>query len=752
MTVCPGRDRLSAFQIGRLSALELEGIAAHVDSCTACLATLDSLSDQTDPFLAELRQPVKPLGLSDAQTSRVSRLVETLGMNAARLWGDGTEPLVAPEAVTPVELGQLGQYELLEKLGEGGMGQVFKARHRLMERVVALKVIHKHLLEHAGAVQRFEREIKALARLSHPNIVRAEYADQVGDRHFLVMEFIEGESLMDLVRKQGPLPIALACGYLAQAADALQHAHEQGLIHRDVKPSNLLVTPAGQVKVLDLGLARFREDRPANEELTATGQALGTPDYMAPEQWEDTHSADIRADIYSLGCTLYHLLAGQPPFCGPEYNTFGKKVNAHTSKPVPSIRRFRADVPEGLVAVLDRLLAKEPAQRFNTPAEVSAALQPFCATGSWPPVTKPVLAAPTPAMASGEPREEVSNQAAPPVTTYHPPASANIRDRRRWRWRGSRAAALVLAGSAFGIVALLTVWWNMERRHPDDGHGDTNVAQVREPESKQPLPEPRSLSPKRSTFEVNLYQKSVASQGSIAPAPPGPLSAKIEKDLALLSTFQLQHYRGEPAFFLGALGSTSLEARFEDDVKVQADFRAPVHCYLIAYNPDGKEQLLWPRRPDGKGDEDTAPAALASLRYPPGAESYYTMNDATGMQAFVLVASKKPLPAFKEWKKQTGAAPWRAFEAKGIWQYDGQGFALLPRSRGTERRHDALVRNVPEAMAFFLQTPDSGLTGVPWVLYYGGPPKPLLDLCEFFHQAPGAGALQVFAFPVKKKE
>ena len=214
----------------------------------------------------------------------------------------------------------LGQYVLLERLGEGGMGQVFKARHRLMKRVVALKIIRPDRVQDPAALRRFRQEIQAAARLTHPNIVLAHDADEVDGKHFLTMEYVEGTDLGKLVKQQGPLPVALACDCIRQAALGLQHAHEQGMVHRDIKPSNLLLArpqgsqAGGVVKLMDLGLARLRSDD--TKEMTQTGAVMGTADYIAPEQAADASRADVRADIYGLGCTLYFLLAGQPPFPG----------------------------------------------------------------------------------------------------------------------------------------------------------------------------------------------------------------------------------------------------------------------------------------------------------------------------------------------------------------------------------------------------------------------------------------------------
>jgi serine/threonine protein kinase len=291
--------------------------------------------------------------------------------------------------VTPYQVNQLfrgrsqdlvlGDYLLLERLGEGGFGQVFKARHQLMNRVVAVKLIRRDRLGNVEAVRRFQREIRAAAQLSHPNIITAHDAAVVGDTYLLVMEYVEGVDLKKLVEQRGPLPVAEACGYIRQAALGLQHAHEQGLVHRDIKPANLVLAARGAVvKILDMGLARLHEVRDNDQtagDLTQEGSVMGTPDYMAPEQTLGSHSVDIRADLYSLGCSLFYLLTGKPPFAG---GTLGQKIARHQLEPPPAVEKQRPDVPADLGDVLMNLMAKRPEERYQTPAAAAAALEPFC--------------------------------------------------------------------------------------------------------------------------------------------------------------------------------------------------------------------------------------------------------------------------------------------------------------------------------------------------------------------------------------
>src|ERR1043165_4759887 len=262
----------------------------------------------------------------------------------------------------------LGEYLLLDRLGEGGMGQVFKARHRLMDRTVALKVIRKEMLAQSDAVERFHREIRMAAQLDHPHLVRALDAARVGDCHFLVMEYAEGADLYQLVQKSGPLPVGQACTYIQQAALGLQHAFERGMVHRDIKPSNLQVPGQGTtLKILDMGLARPQAQDgkvPGKAELTQMSVMMGTPDYIAPEQIIDARRVDIRADVYSLGCTLYFMLVGRPPF--PVESWQEKLVAHHTVEPQP-IEQLRPEVSAGLAAVLRKMMAKRPADRYATP-------------------------------------------------------------------------------------------------------------------------------------------------------------------------------------------------------------------------------------------------------------------------------------------------------------------------------------------------------------------------------------------------
>jgi Protein kinase domain len=281
----------------------------------------------------------------------------------------------------------LGHYCLLDRLGAGGMGQVFKAEHMLMKRLVALKVIAAHLLRSADAVARFFHEVEVAARLTHPNIITAYDAAEAKGLHFLVMEYVDGIDLGRLVNESGPLSPALACEYVRQAALGLQHAHEQDLVHCDIKPANLLVrhrTVRGSqisgevplVKILDFGLARLAGSPsasvPSLHPSHLGSNFAGTPDYMAPEQARDCLAADIRSDLYSLGCTFFYLLTGAVPYPG---GTWAEKLLQHQFDPVPSVLDRRPELPVRLAAIVRKLMAKEPAERVQTPAELAEALQ-----------------------------------------------------------------------------------------------------------------------------------------------------------------------------------------------------------------------------------------------------------------------------------------------------------------------------------------------------------------------------------------
>jgi predicted Ser/Thr protein kinase len=289
-----------------------------------------------------------------------------------------SQPVRPANADVPAELADHPRYRVLALLGRGGMGAVYKAEHRRMERLVALKVISPALVDNPDSVRRFHLEVKAAARLNHPNIVTAHDADAAGDLHFLVMEYVEGRSLAEYVKERGPLPAVEACEYARQAALGLEHAHEKGMVHRDIKPHNLMRTTDGRVKILDFGLARFANVPQTAEDpqLTGRGVVMGTADYVAPEQAQDSHKADIRADIYSLGCTLYQLLAGRVPF--PGGSLLDKLIQHSTGQPT-SLASLRPDLPPALTAVVARMMARDPAARFQAPAEAARALTPFAA-------------------------------------------------------------------------------------------------------------------------------------------------------------------------------------------------------------------------------------------------------------------------------------------------------------------------------------------------------------------------------------
>jgi serine/threonine-protein kinase len=316
----------------------------------------------------------------------------------------------------------LGGYVLLQPIGEGGMGAVFKARHQRLHRIDAVKVINKNYLDNPSSIQRFQREARAAARLSHPNVITVYDAGEAGDTHFLAMQYVEGVDLCRLVRDKGPLPAALACDCIRQAALGLQHAHERGLVHRDIKPSNLLATEAqglqsvGLVKVLDLGLARFKSigQEETHNSLTETGMVVGTPDFISPEQAMNSREVDIRADIYSLGCTLYFLLTGKIPFPG---ETLTEKLIKHQLEEPEPIRQLRPDVPPGVAAAVRRMMNKRPEDRYQTPGHVATALEEFsqpeqAAPGRPASLAEAIAPAPNPAL----PPVELGLPEAPPVS------------------------------------------------------------------------------------------------------------------------------------------------------------------------------------------------------------------------------------------------------------------------------------------------------------------------------------------------
>jgi serine/threonine-protein kinase len=258
------------------------------------------------------------------------------------------------------------------------MGRVFKAVHQTMNRTVALKLLSPNLVQTSRARELFQREVRAAARLNHANIVTAYDANQIEDRYFLVMEYVDGPNLDQLVRGQKPLPVPLVCEIVRQAANGLQYAHEMGMVHRDIKPANLLVQLAGPnqdltVKILDFGLARLQE--PGQENLPGGDRVImGTPDYLSPEQAVSLNDVDIRSDLYSLGCTFYFLLTGRVPF--PKGTPLEKLDRHKNEEPVP-VEEYRPDVPAPVAGIVRRLMAKYPPHRFQTPAELAAAVVPF---------------------------------------------------------------------------------------------------------------------------------------------------------------------------------------------------------------------------------------------------------------------------------------------------------------------------------------------------------------------------------------
>jgi serine/threonine protein kinase len=533
----------------------------------------------------------------DAWLSEAQAAARAIAALAAADTGVTPQPThVGPAAPPPPTLDDpppsrtmLGEYELLEPLGAGGMGEVWKARHRKLGKLVAIKLLPAHKdKDHAQqATARFLREMKAVGQLDHPNVVEAYDAGEQDGRVYLVMKLVEGVDLSRHLKQSGPMTVTEACDSARQVAQGLDYLHRQGLVHRDIKPSNLIRTPDGTVKILDLGLARWHDN--SCDDLTETGRPMGTPEYMAPEQITSAAEVDIRADLYSLGATLFHWLTGRAPFA--HHTGLFQKCDAHKNEPPPDLCSLRPDVPAELGALVNQLLAKKPSDRPQTPAEVAERLAAFVDI--------------------------------PTIPTVIPPPVPKPRHRR---WAGLAAG--------IGVSLLLGVpVWLLSR--------DT---QDRPPTAGAAVTEPDAI--------------------------PNRVALRVVR-------FDVQHFANVDGKFdqpKGLLSKTSFGARLNDSVTLEAELSRPTYAYLIAFRPDGVDEVCFPER------DDEAPPLTDRPRYPSVSRGVnYGLNDGTGMYVFALVVSDKALPPYREWRKQRGTSPWKreTVPAGVIWRDDGQEIRAL---------------------------------------------------------------------------
>jgi len=470
----PSDKTLQSYGLGKLDDLLAEAVGKHLAECDSCRRQVAEVT--SDSFVGRLRdaqarpESIPPVGSSLAGLSK--------------LGGESRMPSPPPASTLPPGLADHPDYEILRELGRGGMGVVYLAENRMMGRKEVLKVVSSHLLNRKGVLERFLREIRSAAQLNHRNIVTAYSATRVGESIVFSMQYVEGYDLSKLVEKSGPLSVAQACNFVYQAALGLQHAHEHGMVHRDIKPSNLMLARDGNkplIKVLDFGLAKVASEGAVDGGLTHEGQMLGTPHYIAPEQTVSPQKADIRADIYSLGCTLYCLLTGHPPFDAP---SLYELLQAHHSMDAKPLNFIRPEVPDELAALVAKMLAKEPERRYQTPAEVAQVLTPFfkkgnvASTGSKPELSqagRPYAKQATASAGSVPTRPAAELQPAPepsvrkPVETPRPEAmwkslvdftetelvkkgatAAALNRRPPWLWPAMAAGVLLL-----GLVVVL---------------------------------------------------------------------------------------------------------------------------------------------------------------------------------------------------------------------------------------------------------------------------------------------------------
>ena len=473
----PSDQTLSSYGLGKLDDRLARSVHNHLEHCAECRGRVAGMT--SDSFLGRFRDA--------RRTTTQTATVAPDGVGSISLPpGKAMTSPPPPADSLPPGLVDHADYEIRKELGRGGMGVVYLAHNSMMGRDEVLKVIGRHVIERPGVLERFQNEIRAVAKLRHPNIVAAHSAFRLDGGLVFAMEYVEGLDLAKLVKTKGPLSVPHAAYFAHQAALGLRHAHERGMVHRDIKPHNLMLTHDGKarvIKVLDFGLAKATREGKVDGGLTTEGQALGTPDYIAPEQIIDAASADIRADLYSLGGTLYYLLTGRPPF---RANSLYDMYQAHISRDAEPLNFVRPEVPSELAALVAKLLAKETKRRFQTPAEVAEALTPFFKSKSRTVFPQPTRIEPTrpapsvparptapvpnsmaqapatePRSAGGEWHSLIDFGAvepiSPPVRAVARPVAPWVEKTRPYWIKGAAAGAVLLLVGLIGVWALGTI-------------------------------------------------------------------------------------------------------------------------------------------------------------------------------------------------------------------------------------------------------------------------------------------------------
>ncbi|MGL6076260.1 MAG: serine/threonine protein kinase [Fimbriiglobus sp.] len=425
----------------------------------------------------------------------------------------------------------IGKYKLLERVGVGGMGQVFLCEHMYMKRRVAIKVLPPAKAEQPAALGRFYREARAAGSLEHPNIVRTHDIDQDGNLHFIVMEYVDGSNMLDMVKKFGAMDIRRATYYVRQVALGLDFAFRSGIIHRDIKPGNILIDRAGNAKILDMGLARFYKDQ--TDMLTVKYDdkiVLGTADYVAPEQVANSHSVDVRADIYALGASFYFLLAGHPAF---PTGTVSQKLLWHRTKDPTPIRQIRPEIPEGIANIVAKMMAKDPNVRYQTPAEVAADLVRWV-PGEIPPPSHDEMPQLSPAALDGsQPEFEPSHGAGETVRAQETEADTPSR---------------------YPAEAPASVFMNQRANSAGSQLAPAHAAAVATaPTSASPFRAPATKPTRRQEgFPPSPFAPKTQPANQMLPSTQAPNSrGQVEEEYA-----PLQHANAEPSLMKKAFGDT----------------------------------------------------------------------------------------------------------------------------------------------------------------------------------------------------